>query len=342
MRWRRGERALARTREERERAFRDALQAALDGDLDAVEAELSAIVRADSDEVDGYLALGRLYRRRGEIGRAIRIHQNLLLRSDLEAPQREQALEGLASDFQKGGFLRRALAAWHEVLEGRPRHPAALEAIVRLHADAREYDEALAAHRKLAKLREDGAAAREARLLLEMAEGAQREGRTDDARKALRRALKKDETLAVAWLRLGELEVEKGRSKKAIEAWRKVVEVDRAAAARVYPKLEAGYAAIGKASEFEALLRGLLADRPGDVAARLALARHLAARGDAHAALDELQQLLDANGDHLPAQGARAGILVSEGREAEAVKALDELLGVLDRQGLLSPREPLE
>lgn len=342
MRWRRRERALARTREERERAFRDALQAALDDDLDAVEADLSAIVRADSDEIDAYLALGRLYRRRGEIGRAIRIHQNLLLRSDLETGQRQEALEGLARDFQKGGFLRRALAAWHEVLEGRPRHPAALEAIVRLHADAREFDDAIAAQRKLGKIQGEGAAGREARLQLEMAEAAHLEGRSDDARKALRRALKLDASLPVAWARLGDLEAERGRSKKAIEAWRQVVEVDRRAAAAVYPKLETGYAAIGKGPEFETLLRGLLAERPGDVAARLALARHLAARGEVSGALDELQELLDANGDHLPAQAARAGILVSEGRDAEAVTALDALLGVLDRQGLLAPRERLE
>ena len=59
-------------------------------------------------------------------------------------------------------------------------------------------------------------------------------GRSEDARKILRRALRRDGSLARAWVRLGALEAERGKDKKALEAWRKVPEVDRRAAAHVY------------------------------------------------------------------------------------------------------------
>ncbi len=53
-------------------------------------------------------ALARLYRQQGEFGRAIQLHQNLLLRRDLDAEQRIEVLGELAEDFRKAGFLRRA------------------------------------------------------------------------------------------------------------------------------------------------------------------------------------------------------------------------------------------
>ena len=95
-----------------EEAFRRALIALLDDDPEGAELPLAELVRDDSTQIEVYLALGQLYRRRGEISRAIRIHQNLLLRSDLASEHRERALRGLARDFQRGGFLQRAISAF--------------------------------------------------------------------------------------------------------------------------------------------------------------------------------------------------------------------------------------
>src|SRR5574342_75812 len=92
-----------------------ALLAVLARDFDRAEALLAETVRRDARAVEPYLALGRLYRVRGEIGRAIRIDQNLLLRSDLSREQTLLALADLAEDFRQGGFLQRAIASFEEV-----------------------------------------------------------------------------------------------------------------------------------------------------------------------------------------------------------------------------------
>ena len=73
-------------------ATRRALARSLEQDWDGVESELAAVARARSASSDVYLALARVYRVRGEIGRAIRVHQNLLLRKDLSADERLEAL----------------------------------------------------------------------------------------------------------------------------------------------------------------------------------------------------------------------------------------------------------
>src|SRR5580658_173784 len=66
------------------------------------------LMDASADTVETHFALGALYRRRGEVERAIRIHQNLLARDGLAPEHREQALLALAQDYLRAGVLDRA------------------------------------------------------------------------------------------------------------------------------------------------------------------------------------------------------------------------------------------
>ena len=133
-------------------ALESALLAVLDRDLDRAEAMLAAAVRLASDDDVAYLALARLYRMRGEIGRAIRIHQNLLLRLDAGSPLGRIAMADLGADFAQGGFLRRAIASYEQVLAQDPRHLDSLRALVRLLAEVREFPRAIELARRLARL----------------------------------------------------------------------------------------------------------------------------------------------------------------------------------------------
>ena len=66
------------------------------------------MVRVDDKTIETHFALGNLFRRRGEVDRAIRIHQNIIARPDLAAEQRDQALYSLAKDYLSAGLLDRA------------------------------------------------------------------------------------------------------------------------------------------------------------------------------------------------------------------------------------------
>jgi lipopolysaccharide biosynthesis regulator YciM len=335
-RWLRGE---TRASKDVETVVRKALRCVLEGDLDTAEQLLSRAVRIDSDQVDAYLSLARLYRLRGEVGRAVQVHQNILLRADIGSEQRDEALLGLAGDFRKGGFLQRSIAAYEEVLARRPHDQNALRALVRLRADVRDYRRAVELQRQLARAEGRDGGTEEARLLVEMSEAAHAEGRSDEARRALRRALRQDPRCVEAWIQLGALEAERGRSKRALAAWKRVPELDRRSGAEVYPRLEAAYAAIGRAREFEDYLRQLLEGRPGDVDASLALVRALSARGDSDAAISEVRAVLERDGENLQAYVVQSRVLLAAGREAEAVKGLEELLDLLERGGVLETRE---
>lgn len=318
-------------------ALRRALHAVLDHDLEAAETTLSETLRRDSSRVDAHLALASVYRQRGEIGRAIHLHQNLLLRRDLGASERLQALRGLADDFREGGFLRRAIAAYEEVLTRSPRDPRALEALVRLLVDAREPRRAIPFARRLTRVQGDSARALEAQVHIELAQVERAEGRSHAARKALRRGLELDPRAVHAWVALGAVEAELGHAKDALAAWKRVPAVDRRAGVLVYPQIAAAFTGLGRPRDYEDWLRELLAADDDDAGARLALARALAARGAASEALEEVASVLERQPHSLEAHAVRGRILLSEGREAEVVKAHEALLDLLERERVTLP-----
>jgi lipopolysaccharide biosynthesis regulator YciM len=337
-------RALGRRRAPRDadEALREAFLAVLNEDSEHAEAMLQRAVALDSEPVEAYLVLGRFYRSRGEIGRAIRIHQNLLLRRDLSPAQRISTLLELAADFQKGGFLRRAIASYEEVLAHSPRNATALRELVGLLASVREHTRAIALCQRLARVEGRDASTDEAHLLVEMGAAALAEGRPSDARRALKRALRRDTDCAPAWVALGALEAERGKARAAIDAWSRVPRIDRSHGPEVYDRLEASWTALGRPQEFERYLRELLEEQPEDRSARLALARALAARGNVEEALKEIRHELERDPDDLEAHCTLGRALLAERRDAAALDAYVRLLERLELRETPRNRELLD
>jgi lipopolysaccharide biosynthesis regulator YciM len=296
----------------------------------------------DADGFDSYSALARLYRTRGEVGRAIRVHQNLLLRDDLSSEQRLTVLADLGADFRQGGFTQRAVASYEAALAEDKRHLKSLRALVPLLARTRDYARAIELSRRLAKLERVDRSAAEARLYVEMAKAAHAEGDHDKARRTAKKALRHDGKCVDAWILLGALEAERGRPKAALAAWTEVPRLDRRSGPRVYRELEATYAALGRTREFETYIRGLLERHPEDTGARRALAVLLGARGEIDAAVAELGHLLGNDADDLGARAALGRILLSENRTADAMREYRALIDVLESRGLLGNEDKPE
>ncbi|MDX8378251.1 MAG: heat-shock protein [Mariprofundales bacterium] len=104
--------------------------------------ELVNIARLHTETAEVYLALGGLFRKRGEVGRAVRIHQNLLARPELPEHLRIQAHMALGNDFQSGGFLERALRQYAKVLEVDWQHIGALQAQLRIYEQEHDWHNA--------------------------------------------------------------------------------------------------------------------------------------------------------------------------------------------------------
>jgi lipopolysaccharide biosynthesis regulator YciM len=314
-----------------EARIRRAFQAFLGGDLDGAEHELTELVRADSNDAVAYLTLAHLYRERGEVGRALRVHQNLLLRSDLDPALRSRVQSALAADLRAGGLCDRAVAAYEEVLSAEPKRADAIEALVDLHVESGNYAAAIEVQRRTGGWFRSGDPKREAQLLIAMATHEHEEGRGDEARKLARKASKLDAGATRAYILLGEIETERAKPKAALAAWSEAVtsaaaadaagDVDGAAIDRVWEHIGAAHAAIKRGDGGEAFARKHLETHPRDGAAQRALARALVARGDIDGALAELRAILehDPSDGHTRAQLGR--LLLDEKRNDEALDA---------------------
>lgn len=320
-----------------DRAWRRSLRAAIAKDWAAAETWLERIVEADSQDLDAYHALARLYRDQGAIGRAIRMHQNLLMRGDLGREARCEALQELALDFEAGGYRERAAATYEELLEEQPRNPEVLERLVSLLHVLREYPRALALVRRLRRRDKEVGERLEVQILLSQCEALGEDGDHAGARQAIKRCLRRDKTCGAAWAWLGELETERGKSARALAAWKRGATVDEAAAVGLYPKIAAGYAERGKSEEFDTFLGKILEERPFDHAARIALARARASRGETKQAVEELARAIEVAPEHLPLRIELGRQLLAAGQESEAAKAYGALLDVLDRAAPTSP-----
>jgi lipopolysaccharide biosynthesis regulator YciM len=102
------------------------------------------MVRVDDKTIETHFALGSLFRRRGEVDRAIRIHQNIIARPDLAAEQRDQALYSLAKDYLHAGLLDRAENLFSRLSQGSRYQVQALESLCRIYEQEKEYSAARA------------------------------------------------------------------------------------------------------------------------------------------------------------------------------------------------------
>ena len=130
------------------------------------------MVRVDDKTIETHFALGSLFRRRGEVDRAIRIHQNIIARPDLAAEQRDQALFSLAKDYLRAGLLDRAENLFVRLSQGSRYQVEALEQLCRIYQQEKEWQRAIEAAEKLEVLSGESLALQIAHYYCELAEQA--------------------------------------------------------------------------------------------------------------------------------------------------------------------------
>lgn len=109
------------------------------------------VAKLDTETIELHFALGNLFRRRGEIERAIRVHQSLLSRADLPKEDRDHAQHEIAQDFFKAGMLDRAEAAFKAVLDSNFA-VSANRSLIRIYEAEHDWPKAIEAVKHLHKI----------------------------------------------------------------------------------------------------------------------------------------------------------------------------------------------
>src|SRR5262245_1597885 len=226
----------------------------------AIEAFIE-VVKVDPQTVELHFALGSLFRRRGEVERAIRMHRNLVERADLAQEQRMHALFELAQDYFKAGLLDRAEELFLK-LEGTAYAEQALRFLLEIYEQEKEWSRAIGIAEKLEAVTGRSHQKEIANFYCELAGNEIMHTRAEAARPHLAQALAHHRMCVRANLLLGDLEMQSGRPDQAIEAWKRIESQNPAYLALVAERIYNAFRQRGKAAEGSNLLRGYLAKYP--------------------------------------------------------------------------------
>ena len=289
---------------EQQAALGGLLNRLADDDPDQAIATLTHAAEPSDSAVELHLALGNLFRKRGEVDRALRLHEALLARSTLEPQQRQQVRFELAQDYLKAGFLDRAEQLFEELAAEGVQVVQALEQILAIFEQGRDWKHAIDAARRLEGARGESKRAVIAQYFCELAEEAGSDGNVAEAIKLARRALDEHKECVRAWLLLGRVLQGAGDFSAAITAYRHAFDQDPRFLPEVIAPLGECYAQARDAGGYISFLAHAR-ESGGNALAAVAEARvmrsegmdatgHLTAALDAHPSRALLLEFLDA------------------------------------------------
>jgi lipopolysaccharide biosynthesis regulator YciM len=226
----------------------------------AIEAFIE-VVKVDPQTIELHFALGSLFRRRGEVDRAIRMHLNLYERADLDEEKRQQALFELAQDYLKAGILDRAETAFHG-LNGTSHEKAALEFLLEIYQKEKDWLRAIDISQRLATLTGKSYARQASFFYCELAERECADKQVDAAVVHLEQALAVDPQGVRASIKLGDIALAAGDTARAIEIWKAVETQDAQYLPLVAGRILHAFQQGGNESAGVALLRSYLQKHP--------------------------------------------------------------------------------
>ena len=292
--------------------------------IDLAIEELSQAARVDADALEIHLILGNVYRERGQVSRAIQVHQSLLQRQDLTRIEHAYVMLCLGLDFKRGGFVDRAVEAFKEVRRLDPSNSYALLHLEKVYEEQRQWDEAARVRQELVAMAGPESPAKGQSILafLENERGlaALKAGDLAAAHDRFSAALDLDSAVTPASVNLGDVLEREGKTREATAMWEGVVDSTPDRAHLVLERLRAAYAAAGQPERFLDLCRRVAATHPQNWRARLALGSALADDGHTAQALDQYLEALSHNPHGLTVHESIWDLLLHMALDRESVE----------------------
>ncbi|MGQ4659368.1 lipopolysaccharide assembly protein LapB [Lysobacter sp. F6437] len=291
------------------------------------------IAELDKDTFETQVALGHLFRRRGEVDRAIRLHQALVQRPGLSDPQKVQALLALGEDYMRSGLLDRAETVFSDLVDLDMRAPLALRHLINIYQSERDWTKAIENARRYEAATSEPMGKLIAQFECELADRHRAAGDPDAARAAVARAYEADANSVRAGMLEGRLEIEAGRDAGAIRAFERVARHDPDYLPEVLPALLSSYERVGDTTGARAFLAEMCEHYRG-IAPVLALTRMVESTdGVASARAYLAQQLKDR--PSVRGEAALIDLTLAEGADPSAT--LHDLKHITDQLLVRNP-----
>jgi lipopolysaccharide biosynthesis regulator YciM len=291
------------------------------------------IAELDKETFETQVALGHLFRRRGEVDRAIRLHQALVQRSDLSDAQKVQAMLALGEDYMRSGLLDRAETVFSDLAKIDQRAPQALRHLIGIYQAERDWPKAIENATRYEAATGEPMGKLIGQFECELAERLRSNGDIEGARAAVARAYQADSASVRAGMIEGRIDLEAGNDGSAIRAFERAARHDADYLPEILPPLLAAYARVGDNSGARAFLSEMSEHYRG-ISPVLALARLVENEDGVSAARAYLAQQLK---DRPSVRGEAALIDLTLAEQADPTTTLQDLKHITDQLLVRNP-----
>jgi len=231
-----------------------------------------------------YLLLGDLLRKKGDVGRSLKLHKELSLRPNLSRDQLIMVLKSLVKDQIALRVFGDAVSGCEKILNLDKKDRETHEILLTAYEGQRMWDEAIEVSRKFARFFLTGGKAYQAYYLSYIARQEMKEDR-EAAKKKLRKALSLDPSCQSAQVFLGDVYYEEKDFDKAIEIWSNFLKNNPEAIKELASRLEKAYFEEGQFGRMVEVYENLSHDLPGNPDVLIGLSRMYHKKGELDAAL---------------------------------------------------------
>lgn len=212
------------------------------------------LAEINQETIEIHLALGKLFRRRGEMDKAIRYHKHIISRPSLTAEQRTQALMELGEDYMQAGLLDRAERLFTEVAAHEYDDPGSARQLLSIYQQEKDWPKAIEQARRLGQVDHEHSAHLMSHFHCEIAEAAIEQGEQAQAKQALRQARHYKPESVRARLIEARLAHMAEAWEEALALYQSACELDPEVLMLSSAHMESAYRALGRAQEWQAWL----------------------------------------------------------------------------------------
>ncbi len=321
--WSRAKKAKEKTSP---KLYTDALKALLAGEERLAFRRFKDVARDDPENVDAYLKLGDLFRKRKKFDKALQIHRELTLRPSLSREEKSEVWKSLAEDYVASQNHEKAIAVLEDLHRTDSDDLWVNAKLISEYEETDRWEEAFELKKKLAKHKHQDA--NQVLALYKVFWGKARADRNElhKARVAYKEALNYDETCIPAYILLGEAYYRDGRLDDAVDYWKKLLHAVPSAGYLIFDKLERTMFELGQYDEITEIYERISNQNPKDVHALFSLANIYEKKGMIEPAIEKYRQILDVDPSFLSARLSLAKLYQEKGWKEESVDLLNGLI----------------
>ncbi|MFJ5473476.1 lipopolysaccharide assembly protein LapB [Pectobacterium carotovorum] len=224
------------------------------------------MLKDDSNTFEAHLTLGNLFRSRGEVDRAIRIHQALTESASLTFEQRLLAVQQLGRDYMAAGLYDRAEESFNQLVDEEDFRRSALQQLLQIHQATSDWPTAIDVAEKLVKMGKDPLRVDIAHFYCELALLAMGSDDLDKALTLLKKGATADSQCARASIMMGRIYMAQQDYSRAVEALRQVLDQDKELVSETLPMLQECYQHLDKPLDWANFLRRCVEENTGATA----------------------------------------------------------------------------